>query len=98
MFEAALDAGASNCESDTDGHMITTSKEDFASAAKALEEKFGEPMSAKLTWVAGTLTEINESQAESLLKFIDVLEDNDDVQQVCTNFEVDEEILGRLYG
>lgn len=96
MFEAAVEAGAVNCESDEDGHVITTDPDDFAHVQNALEEKLGEPERSGLVWRPNTMAEVTEDQAASVLKLIDTLEDNDDVQTVTTNFEVSDEIMEKL--
>ncbi|MCB1652314.1 MAG: YebC/PmpR family DNA-binding transcriptional regulator [Alphaproteobacteria bacterium] len=96
MFEAALEAGASDVESDEEYHIITCSTEDFAAARDALENKFGEPERQGLIWKPNVTTEVGEEQAASILKLIDFLEDNDDVQNVTTNFETSDEVMERL--
>ena len=96
VFEAALEAGADNVESDETAHLITTAPEDFASAREQLEERFGAPEEAQITWVAQNTLEVDEDQARTLLKFIDVLEDNDDVQNISFNFEISDEIIAKI--
>jgi len=96
MFEAALEAGATNCESDDESHIITCSQVDFGSVREALEQKFGESKSAKLQWQPLNTTPVASENAPSLLKLIDALEDNDDVQEVSSNFEIDEDVLQKL--
>jgi transcriptional/translational regulatory protein YebC/TACO1 len=96
MFEAALEAGADNCESNAEQHVVTCSPESFGSLRDALEKSMGEPASAKLTWIPKNTTPVGEEQAKLLLKFIDVLEDNDDVQEVFANYEISDEILEKL--
>lgn len=96
MFEMAVEAGATDCESDEESHVITTAPDDFAVVAEALEKAIGEPESSGLAWRPNTMAEITEDQAQTLLKLIDVLEDNDDVQTVTTNFEVSDDIMERL--
>lgn len=96
MFEEASEAGASDVASDDDGHEISCEPDDFAMVRDALAEKFGDPRSASLTWKPNTTTELDESTAATMLKLIDVLEDNDDVQTVSSNFEVSDEILAKL--
>lgn len=98
MLEAAIDAGAENCELDGDTHLITTSVEEFGHVRDALEAKFGAPKSAKLTWVAGTTASPNEEQAKALMKLIETLDDHDDVQEVFTNAEFSSEMLEKLAG
>ncbi len=96
MFEAALEAGASDCESDDDGHTITCDPDDFADVRDALAEKFSDPEDAGLVWKPQNTIEVDEDTASTLFKLIEVLEDNDDVQSVASNFEVSDEIMERL--
>ena len=96
MFEAALEAGAENCESSADGHEITTSIEGLHEVSVELEKKFGEPEKSGFTWIALNTIALNEDQAKSMFKLIDALEDNDDVQEVFSNFDVSEEMIEKL--
>ncbi len=96
MFEEALEAGAADVASDDDGHVITCDPDDFSTVRDALIEKFGDPAGARLEWVPNTTTELDEQQAGTMLRLIDVLEDNDDVQNVSSNFEVSDEIMEKL--
>jgi YebC/PmpR family DNA-binding regulatory protein len=96
MFEAGLDAGADNVESDATVHEITCATDDFSSVRDALEKKFGDAAEAKLQWRPVNTTMVDGDTAESLMKLIDALEDNDDVQNVYANYEVSEETLQRL--
>ena len=98
MFEAALEAGAQDVETDDETHLVTTAPEDFNAAREKLEEIFGAPEEAQLTWVAQNTLDVNEDQARTLLKFIDTLEDNDDVQSLSFNFEISDEIFTKLDG
>ena len=98
MFEAAVEAGAENCESGDDIHEITCATDDLAQVRDALEDKFGEAEKSGFVWRANTMTDCDEATAESILKLIDTLEDNDDVQNVFTNFEASDEILEKLAG
>lgn len=96
MFEAALDAGAENVETTEDGHEITCAPDDFAAVRDALESRFGEPEEQGLVWKPNVQAEVGEEQARLILKLIDALEDNDDVQSVTTNFEVSDDIMEKL--
>jgi len=96
MFEEALEAGAADVSSDDEGHEISCDPEDFASVRDALTEKFGNPTEARLDWKPNTTTDLDEQSASTMLKLIDVLEDNDDVQAVASNFEVSDEIMAKL--
>ena len=98
MFEAALEAGAQDVETDDDIHLVTTASEDFNAAREKLEDIFGVPEEAQLTWVAQNTLDVNKDQALTLLKFIDTLEDNNDVQSLSFNFEISDKILTKLDG
>ncbi|HLT77668.1 MAG TPA: YebC/PmpR family DNA-binding transcriptional regulator [Ferrovibrio sp.] len=96
VFEAALEAGAEDVQSDEENHTVTCAQDDFAAVREALEKTFGDPSSAKLVWRPKTTTPIGGEKAETLLKMIEVLEDNDDVQQVYANFDISVEELSKL--
>lgn len=96
MFEAAVEAGATNVESDEESHVISCEPDDFAGVRDALEARLGEPERAGLTWKPNVTAEVDEEQAASILKLIDALEDNDDVQNVTTNFEVSDKVMEKL--
>lgn len=96
VFEAALEAGADDVEAAADGHEITCSPDALHAVAGALEDRFGEPLSAALVWRAQTPVPVGESDASALFNLLDVLDDNDDVQTVSANYEIADEILERL--
>ncbi len=96
MFEAAVEAGADNCESDEHVHVITCDPNNFASVQDAMTEKFGEAEESGLIWQPNVMAEVNEDQASSILKMVDALEESDDVQTVTTNFEASDEIMEKL--
>lgn len=96
MLDAAIEAGAENAETTEDGHEITMSMESFNTVRDALEARFGEPRSAKLDWRPETTTPLDEEKARSVLKLIDILEENDDVQAVYANFELSDEVAQAL--
>ncbi len=96
LFEAALDAGAADVTSSEDGHEIWTDLGDLHEVARALEPILGEPQGAKLAWRPQTSIAVEEADAATLLKLIDALDEDDDVQQVWGNYEVSDEVLERL--
>ncbi len=96
MLEAAIEGGADDCATDEDGHVITTAPESLHEVLGVLEEKFGEPKSAKLAWIPQTTTPLDEAAASTMIKLIDALEESDDVQEVTANFEIDDDIMERL--
>lgn len=96
MFEAAVEAGAMNVESDEDYHVVTTANDDFAAVNEVLEQKFGEAEKAGLVWQANIDANVSEEDAASVLKLIEALEDCDDVQNVYSNLNIDDALMEKL--
>jgi len=96
MLEAAIDAGAEECESGPDGHDFLCVPGDLHTVREALEKRFGEPDSAKLAWRPQATVAPDEEAALKLLKLLEALEDNDDVQTVFANFDISGELMERL--
>ena len=96
MFEAALDAGVDNVESDENGHEMTCAPDDFNAVREALEAVFGAPEESGFVWKPQNLIPVDEAQAATLLKLLDVLDDNDDVQTVSSNFDISDDIIAKL--
>ncbi len=96
MFEAAIEAGAEDCESSDDGHELFCSAEDLHSVSRALEEKYGAPTSAKIIWKAQNNIELDDEAGVKLLRMLEALEDSDDVQSVYANFEVSDSVLEQM--
>ncbi len=93
---AAIEAGASDVESGEDGHYITCAFEDIGEVSSKLEAALGEADSVNVVWKPQTMTPVDEEKAESLMKLIATLDDDDDVQNVFVNFEVSDEVMARL--
>jgi YebC/PmpR family DNA-binding regulatory protein len=96
VMEAAIEAGAEDVVSDEDGHTIYCSFEDMNEVSKALEGVLGEAETVKAIWKAQTPIEVDEDRALSIMKLIETLEDDDDVQSVYSNFEVSDEVMAKL--
>ncbi|HET8997563.1 MAG TPA: YebC/PmpR family DNA-binding transcriptional regulator [Acetobacteraceae bacterium] len=96
MLEAAIEAGADNVESDAEAHEVTCAVDDFFAVRDALEARFGEPESARLDWRPTTSVTLDEDKAASLMKLLDALDENDDVQNVYANFDIPEAVMARL--
>ena len=96
VMEAAIEAGAEDVESSEDGHVIYCSFEDTNEVVKALEATLGEAETVKSVWRPQNTIPVDEEKAESLMKLIGNLEDDDDVQNVYTNFEVSDEVMAKL--
>jgi YebC/PmpR family DNA-binding regulatory protein len=93
LMEVALAGGAEDISEDGDQWQITTDPTDFMAVREALEESGVGYASAELTMVPRTTVEVTEKEARQVLRLIDELEDNDDVQDVYANFDISEEIL-----
>ncbi|HEX5957830.1 MAG TPA: YebC/PmpR family DNA-binding transcriptional regulator [Hyphomicrobiaceae bacterium] len=96
VLDAAIEAGADDVRSDADGHLVTCAFEDLGAVSAALEAKLGEATSAKAVWKPTLSTALDEEKAASMLKLIAALEDDDDVQNVYSNFEVSDAVLAKL--
>ena len=96
MLDAAIEAGADDVESDEDGHRIWASVESLHEVARALEPMLGEADSAKLAWRPQIEVEVRGDDAATLMKMLDALDDDDDVQTVWGNERIPDEELERL--
>ena len=96
VMEAAIEAGADDVESDEEGHWITTSFESMGEVAAALERTLGEPESVKAVWKPQNTVPVDAEKGETLMRLINVLEDDDDVQNVYANFEMSDEVAAKL--
>jgi YebC/PmpR family DNA-binding regulatory protein len=96
VMEAAIEAGAEDVTSDEDGHTITCAFEDIGEVSKALEASLGESETVKIVWKAQTGAPVDADRAESVMRLINVLEEDDDVQNVFANFEMDEATMAKL--
>ena len=86
VLEAAIEAGAEDCFSDTDVHIIECSPDNLHQVREALAQSFGDPESADFRWKAKNTIEVAGEIADKIEKLIASLEDSDDVQQVSGNF------------
>jgi transcriptional/translational regulatory protein YebC/TACO1 len=96
MLEAAIEAGAEDVASGENGHEIYTTNESLREVAKALEAKFGEPRKAAFTWKPKNTVPVDDEQGEKVLKMINALNDQDDVQNVYANFEVSDALVAKM--
>lgn len=98
MFEAALEAGASDVESGDDMHEVICEPDDLNAVREALETRFGNPETAALAWKPQSTVDVDEGKASSLFRLLNALDDNDDVQNVSANFDVSDEVMAKLGG
>jgi len=98
MMEAAIEAGAEDVVADDEGHTVFTAFEDLSAVTDALETRFGAPKSTAIVWRPKSTTPVGGDQAAALIKLLDTLEDDDDVQTVFSNEDISEADLARLNG
>ncbi|KIT16069.1 YebC/PmpR family DNA-binding transcriptional regulator [Jannaschia aquimarina] len=96
VMMAAIEAGAEDVESDEDGHVIWCADTDLNAVSTALEADLGEAESTRLVWRPQTTTELDLDGMQSLMKLIEALEEDDDVQTVTANFEASDEVMAQL--
>jgi len=95
-MEAAIEAGADDVESDADAHTIYTPFETTSEVAEALAARLGEPQSVKIVWRPKSGVPVTGDAAATLMKLMDALEDDDDVQNVYANFDISDEEMAKL--
>ena len=98
MLEAAIEAGAEDCQSGEEGHEIICAPDDLATVRDALEARFGSPEEAYLGWRPQVNVPVEDEKAPTLFKLLEQLDDNDDVNRVTGNYEVSETALEQLGG
>jgi YebC/PmpR family DNA-binding regulatory protein len=98
VFEAALEAGAEDVESDEDAHVITCQADDLNDVATSMQETFGEAEQARLVWKPQNLSPVEGDPAEGLMKLLDALDDYDDTQNVWANYDISDAEMERLTG
>jgi YebC/PmpR family DNA-binding regulatory protein len=98
VMEAAIEAGAEDVESDAEQHTVFTAFEQLSAVAEALESAFGPPKSTSVIWRPKTTTPVTGDGVAAILKLMDALDDDDDVQSVFANFDISDEDMARLEG
>jgi YebC/PmpR family DNA-binding regulatory protein len=90
VFEAAINAGADDFEADTNIYAISMDPSSLMEVRDALENVGYEIRSAEIEMVPKTLQKLGGKEAETILKLMDALEENDDVNKLYSNFNMDE--------
>ena len=96
MLEAAIDAGADDVQSDETGHTITCAFESIGEVSSALAAKFGDAESVKIVWKPNVMSPLDFEKAETLMKLVDALDEDDDVQVVFSNADIPDDVLEKL--
>ena len=97
MMEAAIDAGADDAVSDDNGHVVTCAFESIGEVSSALSAKFGDAETVKVVWKPQTMTPVDFEKAESLMKMVEALEEDDDVQVVFSNADIPADVMEKLH-
>ena len=96
MLEAAIEAGAEDVSSTEDGHQVFTTHETLRDVAKALEAKYGEARKAAMIWKPQNTVMLSDEAGEKMMKLMQALDDDDDVQNVFANFEVSDALMQKM--
>lgn len=96
MLEAAIEAGADDVSSGEDGHEVICAQDSYGEVAKALEARFGEPSRTGLIWKAQNTITVDDETGEKLIRLVEVIEDQDDVQHVHVNFALSDALMAKL--
>jgi YebC/PmpR family DNA-binding regulatory protein len=96
VLDAAIEAGAADVVSDDEAHVIYCEADSLSEVAQKLAQKLGEPSASTVVWKPSTMTPLEEERALQLVKLMASLDEEDDVQNVYSNFEVSNEVLKKL--
>jgi YebC/PmpR family DNA-binding regulatory protein len=98
LFEVALEAGAEDVKDEGDAYEIITDPSNFMEVRDAIAAKGLKWETAEVTMIPQTMVQLEGKQAEQMLKMMDKLEDNDDVQNVYANFDISDEDIANIMG
>ncbi|QGY05748.1 YebC/PmpR family DNA-binding transcriptional regulator [Methylobacterium mesophilicum SR1.6/6] len=96
MLEAAIEAGADDVSSGEDGHEVICAQDSYGEVAKALEARFGDPSRTGLIWKAQNTIDVDDETGEKLIRLVEVIEDQEDVQNVYVNFALSDALVAKL--
>jgi YebC/PmpR family DNA-binding regulatory protein len=98
IMEAAIEAGADDVESDEEGHTIYCGFESIGDVSGALEKSLGEAESVKPIFKPQNLIDVDADKGATLMKLLDALSDDDDVQDTYDNSDMSDEVLAAIDG
>ena len=93
LMTLALEAGAEDMQTEDENFVVTTPPNDFEKVKKALEDGGLVPEVAEITMIPQTYVKLDGKEAQQMLRLVEALEDNDDVQNVYANFDIPDEIM-----
>ena len=85
IFELAIDSGANECISNNEYHEIHTNMNEIYEIKKKLEKDISNFISTELEWIPENLVSLNGDNKDNMIKFLEALDDDDDVQNIFTN-------------
>ena len=96
LMETALDAGADDIREDDSNFEVITAPEDFNAVKAAIDGASIPYIVAEITMLPQSTTNLSGKEAEQMVRLMDMLEDNDDIQKVYTNADIPEEVMNNL--
>ncbi|MFB3926808.1 MAG: YebC/PmpR family DNA-binding transcriptional regulator [Syntrophales bacterium] len=96
LMEVALDTGAEDVKEEDNEYEVITDPASFESVKQALEQAGYKPINAQISMIPQNTIRLTEPKAEQMLKLMERMEDNDDVQNVYANFDIPDEVMERL--
>ncbi|MDP9138497.1 MAG: YebC/PmpR family DNA-binding transcriptional regulator, partial [Pseudomonadota bacterium] len=96
MIEATIEAGGDDVQTDAAHHVVTCAVERLGEVVSALTARLGDPAQVSVMFRPQTLIALDDDKASALMKLLNALEDEDDVQHVYSNFDISEEMMARL--
>ena len=96
LMELALDAGAEDVKAEDSEYEVITEPAAFEAVKKAIDEKGIKRLAASISMIPANTVKLESGKAESMIKMMEKLEDNDDVQNVYANFDIDDDVMEKL--
>jgi len=96
LMEVALDAGAEDVKAEGNEYEVITQPQDFEAVKKAIDDKGIKYLEARISMLPSNTVKLEAAKAEAMLKMMEKLEDNDDVQNVYSNFDIDEDVMEKM--
>ena len=96
LMELALEAGAEDVKSEDGEYEVITDPASYEAVKKVLDAKGIKHLEARISMIPSNTVKLEANKAEQMLKMMEKLEDNDDVQNVYANFDIDEEVMKKL--
>ncbi len=96
IFEIAIEAGAEDVKRSDNEFEVITSPKSFEEVKEAFDKRNIRYNLAEVTMIPKTTVKLDGKEAEQVLKLMDILEDNDDVQKVYSNFDIPDSVMEKI--